>query len=160
MGKIFVGGIPQSVDSTDLYKLFSKVAKVKKAWLQTYSQERCVSNARKHRGFGFIIFSDKQAVDQLLGEDTSKFVKFGDGLEFEVKRAVGKLMGVPLTPDLSHRHQHTPNRKSHAIETSPHTVSASHSASLQSTPASSFGDACSKFPQLPPFPSPSMPVQE
>merc|ERR1712048_1524328 len=103
MGKIFVGGIPQSVDSTDLYKLFSKVAKVKKAWLQMHSQERCVSNARKHRGFGFVVFSDKQVVDNLMGEDTSKFIELGDGIQFEIKRAVGKLVATTPSPDLSQK---------------------------------------------------------
>merc|ERR1719454_2669669 len=34
--KIFVGGIPQSMDQNSLYKLFSKTAKVKKAWLQMF----------------------------------------------------------------------------------------------------------------------------
>jgi len=45
---------------------------------------------KKHRGFGFVIFYEKHSLDQLLGEDFSRFVCFPDDIKLEVKRAVGK----------------------------------------------------------------------
>jgi len=99
--KIFVGGIPQSMDQNSLYKLFSKTGKVKKAWLQIFHADSHEGQgpSRKHRGFGFVIFADKDAVDQLLGEDFSKVIYFGDGIRLEVKRSVGKTAISLTTPD-------------------------------------------------------------
>lgn len=145
--KVFVGGIPQTVDQGELVKIFSKVAHVKKAWLQ---MERSVGNAKRHRGFGFVIFSDKQAVDSLLGEDTSRFIRFGSGLQFEVKRAVGKHVGTAITPEKGQRPG--TNAKIHMVA-SPQTVSVSQSASMQSTPVSCLVDASAEFSQVPPFPT-------
>jgi hypothetical protein len=106
--KIFVGGIPQSMDQNSLYKLFSKTGKVKKAWLQMFHADSPEGQGpiKKHRGFGFVIFAEKEAVDQLLGDEFSKVIYFGDGVRLEVKRAVGKTgslttpENIPKTPGL------------------------------------------------------------
>lgn len=71
--------------------MFNKVAKVKKAWLQhDHEFTTKMPGARKHRGFGFVVFSEKDAADRLLGEDSSRFVTLGD-LKLEIKRAVDRL---------------------------------------------------------------------
>jgi hypothetical protein len=102
--KVFVGGIPQSIDHNELYKMFNKIAKVKKAWLQMFQADKenqAPANAasKQHRGFGFVVFSDARSVDQLLGEDFSKFINFGDDLKLEVKRAIGKPNASATTPE-------------------------------------------------------------
>eukprot|EP00442_Polarella_glacialis_P052758 CAMPEP_0115150562 /NCGR_PEP_ID=MMETSP0227-20121206/65113_1 /TAXON_ID=89957 /ORGANISM="Polarella glacialis, Strain CCMP 1383" /LENGTH=600 /DNA_ID=CAMNT_0002560951 /DNA_START=95 /DNA_END=1897 /DNA_ORIENTATION=+ len=89
--KIFVGGIPQDMGQDDLFKLFSEVAPVKKAWLQRYrdaTKNSKVSSSHNHRGFGFVIFTDSSGVDQLLGKSFSRFLNTKDGRKLEVKRAV------------------------------------------------------------------------
>lgn len=91
--KVFVGGVPQSIDQSGLYQVFSKFGKVKKAWLQLFRDERRagqVTTTKKHRGFGFVIFYEKRAVEHLLGGDVSRFVHLGDDVKLEVKLAVGK----------------------------------------------------------------------
>lgn len=92
--KVFVGGIPQTVDQNGLYHMFSKIGKVKKAWLQLFhnnDQGACrESPAKKHRGFGFVIFYEKHSIDALLGTDFSKFVCFDNDMRLEVKRSVSK----------------------------------------------------------------------
>lgn len=98
--KVFVGGIPQTIDQNGLYQMFSKIGKVKKAWLQLFNNDRAPSqipSTKKHRGFGFVIFYERQAIDQLLGNEPSKFVSFGKDLKLEVKRAFGKTS--ECTPD-------------------------------------------------------------
>jgi len=92
--KVFVGGIPQTIDQNALFHMFSKIGKVKKAWLQLFHNDRTSTSfqdpaAKKHRGFGFIIFYEKRSIDELLGTDFSRFVTFND-MKFEVKRSVGK----------------------------------------------------------------------
>lgn len=95
---MFVGGVPQTIDQNALYHMFSKIGKVKKAWLQLFHADHDGSPAgKKHRGFGFVIFHEKQSINQLLGEDSQRFVCFGDDLKLEVKRAVGK--GSVEAPD-------------------------------------------------------------
>mmetsp|Transcript_106784 Transcript_106784/g.297222 ORF Transcript_106784/g.297222 Transcript_106784/m.297222 type:complete len:435 (+) Transcript_106784:129-1433(+) len=88
--KVFVGGVPQDLEQDDLYTIFSEFGGVKKAWLQRY---RATSNGgsnptHNHRGFGFIIFYDGSAVEQLLGKNFSRFINLKDGRRLEVKRAV------------------------------------------------------------------------
>jgi len=100
--KIFVGGIPQNVDQSSFYKLFNEqVASVKKAWLQMAHVEPSQGQglAKKHRGFGFVIFAEADAVDRLLGDAFSKMI-YIDHMRFEVKRAVGKMGAAPKTPGL------------------------------------------------------------
>jgi len=138
--KIFVGGIPQTIDQNELFKLFSTVSKVKKAWMQTFHQDRCVPNARKHRGFGFVIFADKEAVQKLLGDDFSRKISFGEGLELEVKRAVGKQAAASLNGDATVGDHHAKAKKSNtaasaAIQSgSPAPMHTSLAALQQATP--------------------------
>jgi hypothetical protein len=93
--KVFIGGVPQSVDEEELRRMFSEYGKIDKAWLQRYHNDELPghppSNHRNsHRGFGFILFHDKLAVEQLLAGDFSKVLMFGDNMKLEVKRAVAK----------------------------------------------------------------------
>jgi hypothetical protein len=88
--KVFVGGVPQSIDQNGLYKMFAKTGKVKKAWLQMFHPNGSEGAGSKHRGFGFVIFADESAVEDLLGKDFSKVIYFGEGIRLEVKRAIGK----------------------------------------------------------------------
>jgi hypothetical protein len=146
--KIFVGGIPQSMDQNSLYKLFSKTAKVKKAWLQMFHADSPEGQGpnKKHRGFGFVIFADKNAADQLLGEDFAKIIYFGDGIRLEIKRAVGKTgtspEATPKTPGLVSQggSDSTPPilKLSTALQDKPFQISL----------ATQFGD----LPPVPPFP--------
>ncbi|CAK0851430.1 unnamed protein product, partial [Prorocentrum cordatum] len=93
--KIFVGGVPQDMSQEDMRQVFGDY-RVKKAWLQkcktgvdeprSPAASRCV-----HRGFGFIIFDDTSAIDQILGSADSKFVRLQgkfEGKQLEVKRAM------------------------------------------------------------------------
>jgi len=92
--KVFVGGIPQAIDQNGLYRMLSKVGKVKKAWLQLFHNDRSskdqTSTAKKHRGFGFVIFYERQSIDELLGDEFSRFVCFDGDLKLEIKRSIGK----------------------------------------------------------------------
>jgi len=91
--KVFVGGIPQSIDQNGLFHMFSKIGKVKKAWLQLFRADSIAGQAqatKKHRGFGFVIFYERDSIDQLLGNEFSQFISFGNDLKLEVKRATGK----------------------------------------------------------------------
>jgi hypothetical protein len=100
--KVFVGGIPQRIEQQDLYKMFTSVGRVKKAWLQMFHQNHYANRepgAKNHRGFGFVVFSEKNTVDRMLGDDHSRFIAF-DGLRLEIKRAVGKVDGAVGTPDV------------------------------------------------------------
>jgi len=82
--------------------MFSKIGKVKKAWLQLFHNDRSSTSmqdpaAKKHRGFGFIIFYEKRSIDELLGTDFSRFITFND-MKFEVKRSVGKTSAATPEP--------------------------------------------------------------
>jgi len=87
--KIFVGGVPQDVTQDDLYSMFSEYAGVKKAWLQKYriAENNCAP-PHNHRGFGFVIFHDAQAIEDLLGKDSSRLLVLRNGVQVEIKRAV------------------------------------------------------------------------
>jgi hypothetical protein len=103
--KVFVGGVPQNIDEKDLFRLFSQLGRVRKAWLQRahfdiYSGEGVAE--KKHRGFGFVIFHDECTVEQMLGEEFSKFICFEDSLKLEVKRAVSKTVSAVATLDGMH----------------------------------------------------------
>jgi len=88
--KVFVGGVPQDMNQDDLYTIFSEFGGVKKAWLQRYRTNGNASTnpPHNHRGFGFLIFYDGSAVEQLLGKNFSRFIMLKDGRRLEVKRAV------------------------------------------------------------------------
>merc|ERR1712151_986531 len=107
-----------------------------------------VSNVRNHRGFGFVVFFDKYAVNRMMGEAASRFIVFGEGLQFEVKRAVGKLGGAAISPG-ERSYPGIPN-ESKRMTASPQALIASENASSQTAPLCS--DACSPFSQVPRFP--------
>ncbi|CAE8617936.1 unnamed protein product [Polarella glacialis] len=92
--KVFVGGVPQDLNQDDLYSIFSEYAGVKKAWLQkcrTADDGTGNTNAcppQNHRGFGFVIFHDAHAIDELLGSAPSRFIMMRNGTKLEVKRAL------------------------------------------------------------------------
>lgn len=88
--KIFVGGIPQTMNQDDLYTIFGQYAGVKKAWLQRHrtAGPSYPSPPRNHRGFGFVIFNEANAVEKILGSSNSQFIVLNDGRKLEVKRAV------------------------------------------------------------------------
>mmetsp|Transcript_28862 Transcript_28862/g.47694 ORF Transcript_28862/g.47694 Transcript_28862/m.47694 type:complete len:489 (+) Transcript_28862:60-1526(+) len=90
--KVFVGGIPQDMQQEGLTQLFSEWAPVKKAWVQRFkdvTKSKVTQTTHNHRGFGFVIFHDTSAVDQILGNADSKFIKTRDGHhQLEVKRAI------------------------------------------------------------------------
>lgn len=91
--KIFVGGIPQTMDQNALYHMFSKFGKVKKAWLQPFHSDQTPNgnkSTKKHRGFGYVIFYEKLVIDQLLGDTEAQFVTWMNDHKLEVKRAFGK----------------------------------------------------------------------
>jgi len=111
--KVFVGGIPQDMNQDDLYTIFSDFAGVKKAWLQRYRPRLTAVQARRpnnasehgpphnHRGFGFVIFYESSAVDQMLGTDYSRFIPVREGGRLEVKRAVSSGDIANATPHAS-----------------------------------------------------------
>lgn len=107
--KVFVGGIPQTVDQACLYSMFSRLGKVKKAWLQMFHTDRTgKSSGKQHRGFGFVIFYEARAVDDLLGKDFAKFVTF-DNLTFEVRRSIGKTNLKSIDAQASQTFERTEN---------------------------------------------------
>lgn len=90
--KVFVGGVPQDLTQDDLYAAFSVYATVKKAWLQKCrANEDSSCPPQSHRGFGFVIFHDSRAIDELLGGSTSRFVVLRNGAKVEVKRAMSSI---------------------------------------------------------------------
>jgi hypothetical protein len=99
--KVFVGGVPQNVNQTALHSMFNQVGKVHQAWLQSLKPEVQKGlpppPAKSHRGFGFVVFFEKQTVDQLLGHEFSRYIQFGD-IRLEVKRAVCKSHDPPPSP--------------------------------------------------------------
>jgi hypothetical protein len=46
--------------------------------------------AKEHRGFGFVVFADESSMDQLLGNDYSRYVTLENGTRVEVKRALNE----------------------------------------------------------------------
>lgn len=95
--KIFVGGVPQDLNQDDLYAIFSEYSVVRKAWLQTCrSTDTGSYPTQNHRGFGFVIFHDAHAINELLGSSSSRFVVLRNGAKLEVKRALSSnKMGGP-----------------------------------------------------------------
>jgi hypothetical protein len=92
--KVFVGGVPQDLNQDDLYAIFCEYAGVKKAWLQKCRNADDggggTPNAatQNHRGFGFVIFHEACAIDELLAGGSSRFVVLRNGAKLEVKRAL------------------------------------------------------------------------
>jgi len=89
--KVFVGGVPQNLTKDDLYVIFSEYAGVKRAWLQKWRAEEDGGSSgltQNHRGFGFVIFYEARAIDDLLGASASRFIVLSSGAKLEVKRAL------------------------------------------------------------------------
>mmetsp|Transcript_54234 Transcript_54234/g.96966 ORF Transcript_54234/g.96966 Transcript_54234/m.96966 type:complete len:534 (+) Transcript_54234:156-1757(+) len=89
--KIFVGAIPQDMTQEDLFEYFkNEVAPVKKAWLQHHHTQpgNQTPAPHNHRGFGFVIFHDSAVVDELMGNESSRFLQLKDGRTLDVKRAL------------------------------------------------------------------------
>mmetsp|Transcript_58696 Transcript_58696/g.139865 ORF Transcript_58696/g.139865 Transcript_58696/m.139865 type:complete len:589 (-) Transcript_58696:184-1950(-) len=97
--KIFVGGVPQDFSQEDLYDTFCVYGGIRKAWLQkcrpgqpTASGAAASSSSHNHRGFGFVVFQDRGAIDELLGSDFSCYLhltgRFSGERPVEVKRAL------------------------------------------------------------------------
>jgi len=107
--KVFVGGIPQEMTQMDVHKFFSQFAVVKRAWLQKYRPQGPQQDSQKagnHRGFGFVIFHDEEAVNTLLGDSYSRFFQLPDGKKLEVKRAVSSNdMTKNVQPEASASHR-------------------------------------------------------
>jgi hypothetical protein len=134
--KIFVGGVPQSIDQNGLYKMFGKFGKVKKAWLQMFHPDRAEVMCNKHRGFGFVIFAHEAAVEEILEEEFSKMVFFGEGIRLEVKRAIGKTTACTKS-----------------FEVNEGVVQVATQASFeQSVPNLSLQTVLAALPPVPPFP--------
>ncbi|CAK0881266.1 unnamed protein product [Prorocentrum cordatum] len=74
--KVFVGGVPQEMSQEELQSVFSSYW-VKTAWLQQCrvgTGGGATGPQRKHRGFGFVVFYDGDAVEQIIGSGDSKFI--------------------------------------------------------------------------------------
>jgi len=155
--KVFVGGIPQKMDKNDLHNMFSKLAKVKKAWLQMNPADSSWGHAatgKQHRGFGFVIFAEKGAVDRLLGQEASRFIWLGDNRRLEVKRAVGKTRATAPTPRWNQASASTMQGR-YGSAPPPGTFCTRQSTPLQSSRASfEFPARCEgQLPHVPPLPS-------
>eukprot|EP00964_Phaeocystis_antarctica_P138855 scaffold103516_cov21-Phaeocystis_antarctica.AAC.1 len=58
--KIFVGGIPHSVDDNNFKEFFTQFGEVTEAWLMYDPQ------TSRPRGFGFIVFIAEEAMERCL----------------------------------------------------------------------------------------------
>jgi hypothetical protein len=78
------------MNQDDLFNLFNGLAAVERAWLQHHRRDSFEAGpGKKHRGFGFVVFKDESALDQLLGKHYfSKFMRLPSGRTLEVKRAL------------------------------------------------------------------------
>lgn len=78
--KIFIGGLPASVNEAEVHSFFSEYGKVVEAIIM-YDQEQ-----KRSRGFGFVTFETEDPVHQLTGQ---RYVEMG-GKQVECKRAEPK----------------------------------------------------------------------
>merc|ERR1719282_1681191 len=99
------------MNQDDLYTVFNEFAVVERAWLQRRGsdQDHFMNN---HRGFGFVVFYNESAVNDLLGASFSKFIPLRDGKMLEVKRALvstemssGSWLTAGGTPQKAHQNQ-------------------------------------------------------
>lgn len=88
--KLFVGGIPQNVDKDGLVALLRGFGAVERAWLQRHRRDK----QRNHRGFGFVLFRDVLAVEQLLRGGSSRYLTLQDGTQIELKAALDCPIGT------------------------------------------------------------------
>ncbi|ONI19693.1 hypothetical protein PRUPE_3G292100 [Prunus persica] len=87
--KIFVGGIPTTVNEDEFSDFFSQFGEVKEHQIM-----RDHSTGRS-RGFGFITFDTEQSVDELL--DKGNKLEFA-GAQVEIKKAEPKKPNLPAAP--------------------------------------------------------------
>ncbi|CAN6702767.1 unnamed protein product [Malus baccata var. baccata] len=87
--KIFVGGIPTTVNEEEFSDFFSQYGEVKEHQIM-----RDHSTGRS-RGFGFVTFDTEQAVDELL--DKGNKLEFA-GAQVEIKKAEPKKSNQPAPP--------------------------------------------------------------
>ncbi|KAM2708146.1 hypothetical protein EV2_045982 [Malus domestica] len=87
--KIFVGGIPTTVNEEEFSDFFSQYGEVKEHQIM-----RDHSTGRS-RGFGFVTFDTEQAVDELL--DKGNKLEFA-GAQVEIKKAEPKKPNQPAPP--------------------------------------------------------------
>ena len=89
-----------------LFHLFQEYtgAAIKKAWVQkpTAAGQDCYPPPL-NRGFGFVVFEDKQMVDLLIKPDAGTFVPLSDGRQLEVKRALSAATGRETNVHPIHR---------------------------------------------------------
>ncbi|KAJ7974629.1 Heterogeneous nuclear ribonucleoprotein 1 [Quillaja saponaria] len=87
--KIFVGGIPATVDEDELRDFFSSYGDIRE---QQIMRDH---STNRSRGFGFITFDSEEAVDDLLSKGNK--IEFA-GTQVEIKKAEPKKPNPPLAP--------------------------------------------------------------
>jgi len=149
--KVFVGGIPQTIDVNSFSQLFSQIGKIEKAWLQ-WQYDSDGRAMHKHRGFGFVVFRDLRTIDHLLGQELSKYIWFGNDLKLEVKRAFGKTE-FASTPHSDQGHKgKSPKHRFHGSQCSTPLSQTWQSNSSPMSSAISHPWLYSNSPSVPPFP--------
>lgn len=91
--KIFVGGIPTSVDEDEFNEFFSKFGEVKEHQIMRDH------SSNRSRGFGFITFESEESVDEILSNGNR--IEFA-GTKVEIKKAEPKKPNPP--PSTSKRY--------------------------------------------------------
>lgn len=152
--KVFVGGVPQTIDGQSFSRIFEQLGKIDKAWLQ-WQHDPEGRTIQKHRGFGFVVFKEIRTIDKLLGQDMSKFICFGDSLKLEVKRAFGRSECVS-TPSSDYTRGKNPKQRMYGSQCS---TPSSQTWQSNCSPASSKSWTShqwlysnSNLPGVPPFP--------
>ena len=87
MRKMFVGGLHPSLTTKSLIGYFSKFGKIEKGIIMTDK------NTGKSRGFGFIVFKEKETIDKIMSNSNCHFLY---GKWIECKRAQPKPQNVKM----------------------------------------------------------------
>ncbi|KAJ7970784.1 Heterogeneous nuclear ribonucleoprotein 1 [Quillaja saponaria] len=87
--KIFVGGIPATVDEDELRDFFTRYGEVREHQIMRDH------TTNRSRGFGFITFDSEEAVDDLLSKGNK--IEFA-GSQVEIKKAEPKKPNPPQAP--------------------------------------------------------------
>lgn len=95
--KIFVGGLAGTVDEAVFREYFGKFGNVEDAVVM-YDQHN-----RRPRGFGFITFSQEEAVESVFAKGV---IHMMHGKEIEIKRAIPRDSGVLPSPKMLYRSPH------------------------------------------------------
>lgn len=103
--KIFVGGLPASVDEQTFTQYFEKFGKVEDAVVM-YDQHN-----RRPRGFGFITFSEEDAVESVFAKGVIHMLH---DKEIEIKRAIPRESGILPSPKTLYR---SPQEKHYGFRT-------------------------------------------